>query len=159
MISPTTFWRGVAPGVSRRPLTCGSSSPWTNLKVSPSAAAANSLRLAPPGAAQSCQRYGARSEGVKGMPTASAASVSRVSRSSRIRRNKIHVSSGTYCKAPAQFDRRMMSQMDLTVALTDCCEPRTFPSPFFWVRGMDSQTSQEKARSKIAGGSAPRASR
>lgn len=35
-------------------------------------------------------------------------------------RNKIQVSSGTYCDAPAQFERRMMSQIDLTAALSDC---------------------------------------
>ena len=33
-----------------------------------------------------------------------------------MRRNRIHVSSGTYCSALAQFERRMMSQMDLTKA-------------------------------------------
>jgi|GEM_PF-6597114 len=31
-----------------------------------------------------------------------------------MRRKRIHVSSGTYCSALAQFERRMMSQMDLT---------------------------------------------
>jgi len=30
--------------------------------------------------------------------------------------------SGTYCNAPAQFDRRMMSQMDFIALLTDCWE-------------------------------------
>src|SRR5579883_584129 len=37
-----------------------------------------------------------------------------------MRRNRIHVSSGTYWRAPAPFDRRMMSQIDLMVALRDC---------------------------------------
>jgi hypothetical protein len=49
-------------------------------------------------------------------------SASRASRSSRMRRKRIHVSSGTSWRARAQFDRRMMSQMDLTAALADCCE-------------------------------------
>jgi len=31
-----------------------------------------------------------------------------------MRRKRIHVSSGTYCRALAQFERRMMSQIDLT---------------------------------------------
>jgi len=31
-----------------------------------------------------------------------------------MRRKRIHVSSGTYCRALAQFDLRMMSQIDLT---------------------------------------------
>src|SRR5436309_1073277 len=37
-----------------------------------------------------------------------------------MRRNRIQVNSGTYCKAPAQFERRMMSQIDLMAWLTDC---------------------------------------
>ncbi len=39
-----------------------------------------------------------------------------------MRRKSIHVSSGTYCSAPAQSERRMMLQMPLTAELTDCCE-------------------------------------
>jgi len=84
------------------------------------------------GAAQSRQRYGDSSDGLYSAPTASASSASRSSRSSRMRRKRIQVSSGTYCKAPAQFDRRMMSQMDLTALLTDCCEVSLFP--FVWLR-------------------------
>src|SRR5574341_931521 len=37
-----------------------------------------------------------------------------------MRRKRIQVSSGTYWRAPAQFERRMMSQIDLTAASTDC---------------------------------------
>lgn len=36
-----------------------------------------------------------------------------------MRKNKIQVSSGTYCSALAQLERRMMSQMPLTKALSD----------------------------------------
>src|ERR1035437_10590813 len=59
--------------------------------------------------------------GAKGMPRGWASSASCASRSSRIRRKRIQVSSGTYFMAPAQLDRRMMSQMDLMAELTDCC--------------------------------------
>ena len=37
-----------------------------------------------------------------------------------LRRESIHVSSGTYCSAPAQFERRIMSQMPFTAPLSDC---------------------------------------
>jgi hypothetical protein len=53
-----------------------------------------------------------------------------------MRRKRIQVSSGTYCSAPAQFERRMTSQMDLIVALTDCWVPRRFPFPLFVLGGM-----------------------
>src|SRR3989338_3491523 len=46
-----------------------------------------------------------------------------------MRRNRIHVSSGTYWSAPAQFDRRMMSQMALTAPLTDCWVASRLPLP------------------------------
>src|SRR5438067_478993 len=59
---------------------------------------------------------------MKGWPTASLPARSRSSCASRMRRNKIHVSSGTYCKALAQFERRIMSQMDLTKEERDCVE-------------------------------------
>ena len=36
-----------------------------------------------------------------------------------MRKNKIQVSSGTYCKALAQLERRMMSQIDLTKLESD----------------------------------------
>lgn len=32
--------------------------------------------------------------------------------------------------APAQFERRMMSQMDFTAELTDCCVECVLPFPF-----------------------------
>ena len=70
-------------------------------------------------------------EGVNSAPTASAISASLASRSSRMRRKRIQVSSGTYCMAPAQLERRMMSQMDFTAALTDPGEFSRFPFPFF----------------------------
>ncbi len=41
---------------------------------------------------------------------------------SRMRRNRIQVSSGTYCRALAQLERRMMSQIDLTKADSDWVE-------------------------------------
>ena len=57
--------------------------------------------------------------GVKERPTASLSNCSRSSCTSRMRRKRIHVSSGTYCIAPAQLPRRMMSQMDQTAWSTD----------------------------------------
>jgi hypothetical protein len=36
---------------------------------------------------------------------------------------RIYVSSGTYCSALAQFERRMMSQIDLTKDESVCVEP------------------------------------
>ena len=39
-----------------------------------------------------------------------------------MRRNRIQVSSGTYCNALAQLDLRMMSQIDLTKLESDCVE-------------------------------------
>src|SRR5262245_14351916 len=39
-----------------------------------------------------------------------------------MRKNRIQVSSGTYCRALAQLERRMMSQMDLTKAERDWVE-------------------------------------
>jgi len=67
------------------------------------------FRSAASGAAQSRQRYGGSSEGLKSAPTARAFVASTSSVSSRMRRKRIHVSSGTYCRAPAQFERRRMS--------------------------------------------------
>src|SRR5690349_25124331 len=81
------------------------------------------------GAAQSRQRNGAWSDGTKGILSASASSASCASRSSRMRRKRIHVSSGTYFIAPAQFERRITSQMDLTAAFSDCCVPWRLPVP------------------------------
>ena len=46
-----------------------------------------------------------------------------------MRRNRIQVNSGTYCIAPAQFDRRMMSQIAFTAELTDCCVASLLPLP------------------------------
>src|SRR5665647_731924 len=43
-----------------------------------------------------------------------------------MRRNKIQVSSGTYCKALAQLERRITSQMPLTKAESDCVEAIAF---------------------------------
>ena len=74
------------------------------------------------GAAQSCQRYGLASAGVKVAPTASASPLAFSSWASRMRRNRIQVSSGTYCRALAQLERRMMSQIDLTKADSDWAE-------------------------------------
>ena len=119
MISLTTFCRDVAPGLSLSVFNSGSNCSCTSfhtLAFLPS-------RISDPGAAQSRQRNGALSVGVNGTPSASASSASRNSRSSRMRRNKIQVSSGTYCNAPAQFERRMISQIDFTAALSDCGEP------------------------------------
>jgi len=44
-----------------------------------------------------------------------------------MRRNSIQVSSGTYCSAPAQLERRITSQMVLTAALTEPCVARRLP--------------------------------
>jgi len=77
-------------------------------------AGAGSTASSAGGAPQSRQRKGAASEGRKLPPTASDSCASRCSRSSRMRRKRIHVNSGTYCMAPAQLPRRMMSQMALT---------------------------------------------
>jgi hypothetical protein len=44
-----------------------------------------------------------------------------------MRKNKIHVNSGTYCSAPAQLERRMMSQIDLTAAFSDWGDECFFP--------------------------------
>jgi len=63
---------------------------------------------------------------VKLLPTAAAAFLSRSSWASKIRRKSIQVSSGTYCKALAQLDRRMMSQIDLTKDDKDFVEPIDF---------------------------------
>src|ERR1035441_267603 len=52
--------------------------------------------------------------------------------SSRMRRKRIQVRSGPYCNAPAQFERPMMSQMDLTAELTDCWVASFLPQPFLW---------------------------
>jgi hypothetical protein len=57
-------------------------------------------------------------------------------RSSRMRRNIIQVISGTYCLAPAQLERRMMSQMDQTRELTDCWVVRKRWLEFFFRRAM-----------------------
>src|ERR1039458_4411726 len=65
----------------------------------------------------------------KGIPRASASSASCASRSSRIRRKRSQVSSGTYFMAPAQLDRRMTSQMDLMAELTDCWVAWRLPLP------------------------------
>ena len=64
-------------------------------------------------------------------PTASARSASLASCSSRMQRKRIQVSSGTYCSAPAQFERRMMSQMDLMAALSDYWALNFLPLVFF----------------------------
>ena len=71
------------------------------------------------GAAQSCQRYGLRSAGENSAPSASACSASRASCASRMRRNRIQVSYGTYCKALWQLERRITSQMPFTNADSD----------------------------------------
>jgi hypothetical protein len=39
-----------------------------------------------------------------------------------MRKNKIHVSSGTYCKALAQLERRITSQMVFTKDESDCVD-------------------------------------
>ena len=130
MISLTTRWRGVGSGRSSSARRCGTKSSLTNAIRPPRAAAASCLRFAPAGSAQSDQRYGASSVGVKSCPTALACSASIASRSSRMRRNRIQVSSGTYWSAPAQLERRMMSQMDFTTALTDCGVASLRPTPF-----------------------------
>src|ERR1035441_9177153 len=65
----------------------------------------------------------------KGIPRASASTASCASRCERIRRKRSQVSSGTYFMAPAQLDRRMMSQMDLMAELTDCWVAWRLPLP------------------------------
>ena len=75
------------------------------------------------------ERAGQR--GREGSPTASAASRSRFSCASRMRRKRIHVSSGTYCRALAQFERRRMSQMDLTKADSERVPAMDFGAFFF----------------------------
>ena len=54
-----------------------------------------------------------------------------------MRRNRIQVSSGTYCNAPAQLLRRMMSQMDFTAPFSDCCEACFFEMGVPWNGSFD----------------------
>jgi hypothetical protein len=43
-----------------------------------------------------------------------------------MRRNRIHVNFGTYFRALVQFERRMVSRMDMMKADIDCAEPSAF---------------------------------
>jgi hypothetical protein len=96
-----TLCRADAPGTSRSPRRLGRSAPLTKARYAPIAASVSSVRFAPSGAAQSRQRNGDSSDGANRIPSAAASSASISSRSSRIRRNRIHDSSGTYWSAPA----------------------------------------------------------
>ena len=69
---------------------------------------------------------------------------SRDSCASRMRRNRIQVSSGTYCSALAQFERRIMSQMLLTKLPSDCAEEIVLS--FFSLTFLDMFKSQRLVR-------------
>jgi len=49
------------------------------------------------------------------------------------------------CSAPAQFERRMMSQLDFTAPFSDCCDAWRLPLPveFFFVPGGRFQARRE----------------
>lgn len=52
------------------------------------------------------------------------------------------VSSGTYWRAPAQLERRMMSQMALTVEFTDCWVASRRPEAAFLLRAISLDLKQ-----------------
>jgi len=70
-----------------------------------------------------------------------------------MRRKRIHVSSGTYCRALAQFDRRMMSQIDLTKDDNERVPAMVFGAfcfSCFWPLGMGSFQSGLECGSGIS---------
>src|SRR5450830_1287083 len=64
-----------------------------------------------------------------------------------MRRNKIQVSSGTYCKALAQLERRMMSQMDLTKLDSDWVEAMALGALVFFEGIMECMSSRFTVKS------------
>jgi hypothetical protein len=119
-ISLITRCRGVACGKLRKSFKLGIKSVFTNSKNLLDWSTRN-LRLSPFLFAQSRQRYGDDNDGMNAVPWSSAYSASRSSRKSSILRNNSHVSSGTYCIAPAQLDRRIISQIALISLFSVVC--------------------------------------
>jgi hypothetical protein len=81
-----------------------------------------------------------------------------------MRRNRIQVSSGTYCKALAQLERRMMSQIDLTKAESDWVEAMALGCAasssaiegiFRPFRNMDADTVKRPSRKRAKSSQSP----
>jgi len=69
---------------------------------------------------------------VKSRPWIAAATASRDSCASRMRRNRIQFSSGTYCRALAQLERRITSHTPFTKADREPREAIDLGVVFFW---------------------------